>query len=227
MRADQIAGKTLSIVIVACCLSLLSCFGCAFTPYGIPTGEWSGEGIYLDYEATVKEKMTDTTHSRSRDNVYETSLKISQQRMYGHETFVFDIRSKRDKLFNLNDKESHVTFTLVPLKTLEHGSRLYAIGQWEYNPSKDRRVSEEEFNKRLQTASASCINQDGATILQVYYTMPTKSDPVSFCDTFVFENHKVRKTGRIIEVKTTKKENEPIQNKLMKVYWAETLKREK
>lgn len=210
---------------VACSVSVLASVGCTSTRDGIPTGEWSGQGIYVDYEAMAKEKLTDVAQSLAKDNVYETSLKISQQRMYGRDTLFFDIRSKRGKLLNMDDEESHVEFALVPLKTLKHGARLYAVGHREYNPSADCRPSEEEFNQRLRIASASCIQQGGATVLQVYYMIPTKNDPSCFFDTFVFEGSRVRKTGHVVNVSTTEKENKPVEQKLAKVYWVETLRK--
>jgi len=233
MPTQSITQKALWLLFVACGLSLLSSFGCATTQQDIPTGEWSGQGMYVDYEAIGKGKQSDLTQSRSKDGVYETSLKIRRRQMYGHEALVFDIRSKRGELFNVEGKESHVQFTLVPLETLEHGAKLYACCDWAYNPSKEHHVSKEEVEQRLQLASASCIQQHGATILQIYYLFPSKGELNGFYDTFVFEGDRVRKMGRLIEIKTPDKKNKPDEKnksdeeKLNTVYWVETLRKVK
>jgi len=227
MRTNRITRKATWVAMAACGALLFASLGCTSTPKGIPTGEWLGEGTYVDYEAIGQEKLINLIESRAKDNVYQTSLKISRQRMYDRDTLVFDIRSKRGELFNLDDNESHVRFALVPLKTLEHRAGLYAVVQWEYNPSKDRRVSEEEFNKQIQIASASCIRRDGATVLQINYITPSEDDPICFSDFFLFEGHRVRKSGHVVKKDATEKENKPAEEKLARILWVESLRKTK
>lgn len=223
MSVESTIQKVSNLVIVAYGLMLLSSFGCAATQQGIPTGQWSGQGTYVDYEAIPQGKPSDLASSRSKDGVYETSLKISQQQVHGHEALIFNICSKRGELFNVEGNKSHIEFTLVPLTTLAHGAKLYACCDWAYNPTKERSVSKEEFDKRLQTASASCIQQDGATILQIYYITPSNGEPTCFFDTFLFEGNQVRKTGRLSGIDKIK--NKPDEEKLIRVYWTETLQK--
>ena len=64
-------------------------------------------------------------------------------------------------------------------------------------------------------------------MLQVYYMKPSKGDPTCFLDTFIFEGNQVRKTGRIIGTDTIKNKDMPDEEKLIAVYWVETLRKVK
>jgi len=225
MPAESMTQKASKLVILACSLSLLSSLGCAAAHQGIPTGQWSGQGSYVDYEAVYKGKPGDVVQSRSLEGAYETSLKIAREEMYGREVLVFDVRSLRGKLMNVDGTETHLRFVLAPLETLDRGSQLYACVGFEFNPKNDISISKERFEEQLRFASASSILQNGATVLQIDYMIPTKGSPPSFVDTFVFSGYQAHKRGRYIMATTIEDKDMPKEHKLITVYWAETLRK--
>ena len=102
MPAHSLTPNALWFLVIACSLPFSSWCGCASAPCSIPTGECAGQGMYVDYEAINKDKSDDVDQSRSKDGIYETYLKISRQQMYDNEALVFDIRSQRGELFNVD-----------------------------------------------------------------------------------------------------------------------------
>ena len=67
MRTNRITRNATWVAMAVCCALLFASLGCTATPKGIPTGEWSGEGTYVDYEAMGQEKLINLTQSRAKD----------------------------------------------------------------------------------------------------------------------------------------------------------------
>lgn len=150
---------------------------------------------------------------------YATSLKISEGDLYGKRALFFDILSKRGKLINMEDEESHVTFILVKVDTLDNGSILYALVDFQFNPSSSEQVRREDFDQKSQIASVVCFQQGPSIVLEVNYTMPTSDEPMCFWDTFTFEGRRVRKTGRVVQVKGEESRSQDV----MAIDWVEEL----
>jgi hypothetical protein len=199
------------------------CGGCASAPRTIPTGEWSGTGAYADVEMT-KKGDNPTYELRANDNSYATTLSICEKPLYGHSSLYFDIRSQRGKLMNIDGEESHVTFTIVKMKTLQNGTELYALIDFKFNQP-EREIAEEDFRERMQIVSASCMRREQALVLQVNYIFPEKEDANCFWDTFTFSGSSVRKTGRIVST-IYSKPGEPSQEKTQAVDWTEELQKD-
>jgi hypothetical protein len=196
----------------------VACAGCAPGLTAIPTGQWTGSGTYVDYQADRKE--VGKAEARAMSAVYPTSLGIKEGDLYGRRALFVDVRSKRGKLMTIEGQESHVAFTLVKVETLADGSSLYALVEFEFNPSAEERVSKKDFDDRIQVASAVCFRRERGLVLQVNYVMPTTNEPVCFWDTFIFEGGTVRKVGRVVQVRG----KEPTEN-VAAVDWVEELQR--
>jgi len=210
------------VQILACVIVILLSVGCSYVPKEIPTGQWSGQGTWVDYEAITNQKESLVLKDRSKDKAYDTSLKISKRSICGYEALVFEICSKRGELFNFKGKETNLEFALIEIKTLDNGSTLYAVAG--DIPHSDNDAAREEFTKAVSLASAICVRKDNAIILQLWYSPgETKG---CFSDTIIFEGSGVRKIGHFLETKPLKTNDQTSKQKLMEVYWVEELHRD-
>ncbi|UCD29528.1 MAG: hypothetical protein JSV03_03340 [Planctomycetota bacterium] len=201
--------------IVSSVLFILLSIGCSHAPKEIPTGVWSGQGTYVDYEAVMDKKKSRVLQDKSNNKQYDTSLKINKRTILGHDTLYFEIHSKRGRLFNIEGTETHLEFALFKLKALDNGSILYAI--IDNIPSSDDEEARKDFAKAISFASAMCVHRDGATVLQLWYV---PGGDGCFSDTMIFEGPGLRKIGHVLEAKD--KSSKP---KLMEVYWVEELRK--
>jgi hypothetical protein len=208
-------------------LILSVAMGCASPPRAVPTGEWVGQGTYVACEALAKKGTDEFVQSRSQDGVYDTSLKISKEQMFGREVLVFEILSKRGKLLNSDDTETRIKMILTRTATLSTGAELYALADWSYGKGPHTQPNEGEFQKRTRAACASCIYRGGTAVLQVYYIVPSKKGTNAFLDTFVFEAGRVRKYGSLAGVQDSDGGEKPGQDKFQGIYWTEELRKAK
>lgn len=196
-----------------------ACAGCAPGLTAIPTGQWTGTGSFVDYQAISRDGGKPEVQAAGR--CYATSLRITKGDLYGRHVLFFDILSKRGRLMNVEGEESHVTFILVEADALADGTTLHAIVDFQFNPSSPRQISQDEFGKESQIATAVCFRRGRGIVLQVNYSLPTVNDPVCFWDTFTFEGDTVRKTGRVVQVK----DESPGREKVASVDWTEELRK--
>ncbi len=197
--------------------------GCAATSQGVPVGQWTGRGTYVDCEA-FRSKGSDTIRqTRSKDGVYETTLSIRPDKMFDRETLVIDVVSQRGRLLNMEDSETRIRMILVKTERLENGAQLYALADWRYGKSVNASPSRDAFEKRSRMPSASCVVRGGTSVLQVCYIVPTKDNRAAFMDTFVFEGKHVRKSGSIVGTQERDAGGPPGEEKIQGVYWTEDL----
>lgn len=187
----------------------------------IPTGDWAGQGTYVDYEARLASDQMTVAQEKAKDARYETTLTITEQEPFGTPALVFEIHSKRGKLMNISGEETNLRFALVKLRTLDTGATLYAVADLPDRPSEDQQGSEDQFRRELTLARASHSRVGNATVLQVYYLLPGKGESMTWTDTFMFAGNKILKTGRVAKAM----EKGGKVEKMCKVYWTEELRK--
>jgi hypothetical protein len=208
-------------------LFLLSVAGCASAPRSIPTGEWAGKGTYVEYEAIRKKGSDAAPTARSKDGLYDTTLKIRRDKLVGHDVVMVDICSKRGKMMNLDDAQTQIGLILAPAGRLANGGELYAVIDWQYGKPAKTEWKQADFEQRLKTVRASYLSSGASAVLQVYYIVPSKGDLASFTDTFLFEGNRVRKIGSIGGIQDVDNSGKPENEKLQAAYWSEDLQRVK
>ena len=201
----------LSYAAMAACISGLA--GCA-TPAGIPTGNWSGRGTYVDYEGVLAGDGQ-VPKERAKSRTYETMLSIRKARAFGREALLFYIHSKRGELFNVGGQETTMQWLLVKLRTLENGSTLYAV--FDRGGVKSAKAATDLPPKTL--AQATSIPTARGVILQLYYHRPGQESSV-FTDTFYFLPGHIIKTGTYGYATGSAQGD---KRKLVCVWWAEEL----
>jgi hypothetical protein len=189
--------------------------GCASPPVTIPTGEWIGEGTYVDYEAVLAADAP-AARQRSKDHRYETTLKIAKARAFGREVMVVDVHSKRGPLFNVPGEETKAKAVLVPLETLDNGAVLYA--------TLDAKTAEAPENREAALppktiAQATSTQTPNGLVLQLHYMGTGGGEMRCFIDTFHFQADGVLKTGTLDTLSGPADER-----KVAKVWWVERLR---
>jgi len=174
---------------------LIACWGCASPPPSIPTGEWVGQGTYIDqgYE-------TDSGGVRKvKDDTYKPSVTITKRSIAGQEAVVFDILSEHKPQPNSNPYV-HIVMALVRPKTLEGGSIQYDAAWALRDSPAPRELSEAEVNKGLQEPDqpkVSCLRAGNALVMHVHYSRTREGK--AFTDTLVFEGNRLYKMGHFID----------------------------
>jgi len=212
-------------VVIGCGLLCWTIAGGASVPRGIPTGEWTGRGTYVDYEAVATIGSDAPPTTRSKDGVYDTTLKITRQTLLGHDSVVIDICSKRGELLNMDDSQTRIGMVLAPTAKLPNGGELYAVVNWQYDKGPNTNLTKTEFDKGLRNVHATYARSGKSSVLQLYYIVPSKKDQAEFHDTFLFEGNRVRKIGSVAGLQEPESTGGPKSEKLQAVYWVEELHR--
>jgi len=197
-------GHTAMAAVAGWAAALLA--GCHAPPTGVPTGQWRGQGIYVDCEAFPAGTPAATTQ-RVQARRYDTMLTIEEGTVAGHEGLLVEIISRRGTLMNLGNTETRLRFGLIEMDRLPGGHAIYAAVE-----------ADAADSPRRNFASASAVQTRDGVVLQVCYSLPTEQAHQCFADTFEFLADRVVKTGRMI---WTGKEHGA--EKLMSVYWVESL----
>jgi len=203
--------------------AVLVATGCGQGHKTVPLGNWVGTGRYVDCQSFLDRGRSIGTPAKPRTGAYETSLTISDAAVQGHNALLFEIRSRRGRVADLQDEQTHIFLLLVELQTQPDGVRVYAVADWNYGKDKPPKVPPESLAHRLQIASAVATRIGKTLVLQLYYTFPDKHHHGTFLDTFIFEGARVRKIGRLIELREPEKENQP--DRFTTLYWIEQLKK--
>lgn len=191
----------------------------------IPVGTWQGRGAYVAYEGVGATEDDPAPKQRFQDGVYETSLDISSQTLFGRQAIVIEIRSKRGKIMDSDDTESHLRVLLLRLEPMTHGSTPYAIGMLEYNFKEpaDYQKQEAQIRAKSNLPSASCVRIGADTCLQIQYLVPEGNNRWTFKDTFVFSGGDVIKTGNFVGTSIETKKDAKPEHKVTQIYWVERL----
>jgi hypothetical protein len=189
----------------------------------IPLGNWMGTGRYVDCQSFLEEGKSIGVPTRPRTGAYETSLTIRDEKVHGHDALLFEIRSRRGRVADLQDEQTHIFLLLVESQTHPDGVRVYTVADWNYGRDEPPHVPPESLAHRLQIASAVATRVGRMLVLQLYYTFPDKHHHGTFLDTFVFQGRRVKKMGRLIELRQPENENDPDQ--FTTLYWVEQLRK--
>ncbi len=220
MMRSRFCTVALGVFVVG---ALTGCSGAGSVEFGaatIPSGEWRGRGNYVACKADSAKKVGPIVLRRTQDGAYETWLRITKRKLFGREGVVVEIRSKRGKIFESKETETHLRILLLPIKTMDRGAAFYAVADLELNPKgpPDYEAREAHIREWSQMPSASCVRVGSETCLQVQY-LP--ADDGAFTDAFVFDGDRLLKTGMLVETKT--KEGKTPELTMGQVYWVERL----
>ena len=213
-------NRSTMLLAVLLASSLMTFAGCGASLEQIPVGEWQGVGTYVDYEATLVKGKPVASDSQARSRTYETTLKITKTEALGRDAWLLAVHSKRGELLNIPGEETKGEITLVELEKLDNGGVLYAVVGDGMPDSPAAGAGAEAASAAGAIASATAVRTSGGLVLEVYYNRPQPDKPVCFTDTFHFRRDGVIKTGAITELRIAGG-----QDKLMKVCWAEELRR--
>lgn len=170
------------------------------THWGIPLGEWSGEGAFV-YECARANVAAPAEGKAAADECagvasiarrYKTSLKISRSTLGGHDVVEFSILSQRGDIPQLENR-TQLRFALEqrPAPQIEGASsdklRLYRMVAAEFNRKQPN--PDYQYDPNTDAVSrASLFMSDGCPVLQIVY-----SD--NFVDTICFCGSMVQKSG--------------------------------
>ena len=215
MKGAFLSALGLAVVLIAT--------GCGRAHRQVPLGNWMGTGRYVDCQSFLEQGKSIGAPAKPRTGAYETALTISDAGIPGHKALLFEIRSRRGQVADLQDDQTHIFLLLVESQTHPDGVRVYTVADWNYGKDQPPKVPPESLTHRLQFASAVATRVGKMLVLQLYYTVPDKHHHGTFLDTFVFEGGRVRKIGRLIELRQPEKKGEP--DRFTTLYWVEQLKR--
>lgn len=201
----------------------LTATGCGRASRKIPLGNWVGTGRYVDCQSFLEQGRSVGAPVRPRTGSYETSLTISETKVQDRNALLFEIRSRRGRVADLQDEQTHIFLLLVESQTHPDGVQVYAVADWNYGKDQPPEVPPESLAHRMEIASAVATRIGRMLVLQLYYTFPDKRHHGTFLDTFVFQGRTVKKMGRLIELREPANENEP--DRFTTLYWVEQLRK--
>jgi len=157
---------------------------------------------------------------------YDTHLVIAKQTLFGREAIIVEIRSKRGRLLDSKETETHLRMLLLRLRRMSGGNTLYALGMLEFDPKgpPDYPAHEGKIRSRMEVPSAHCVQVGAHTCLQVHYLLPEGGKRWTFKDTFVFTGSGVLKTGSFAATDEKKQAGQAPKRGVSQVYWVEQLR---
>ncbi len=225
VRRDWLAVLLLGVVLVSA--------GCSqtgparFAAPTIPAGTWEGQGTCVAYERIGAAGEGTSPTSRSQEvGSYDTHLDIAKQTLFGREAVIVEIRSKRGRLLDSKETETHFRLLLLRLEKMSGGNTLYALGMLEFDPKgpPDYAAQEARIRSRMEVPSAHCVQVGAHTCLQVHYLLPEGDKRWTFKDTFIFTGSGVLKTGSFAATDEKKREGQAPKRGVRQIYWAEQLR---